>query len=173
MKKLHYCAMLLLAFVLTSLKSVAQGAYKEGDKLLNVGIGLNSYYTSGIPLGASYEVGLTSDWSVGGNIDYLSSNDFGLKFTALYLGGRASYHVNDFLKIKSDKIDIYLGAVVGYRSFTWSDGYTGTSYTGYGSGVYVGGYIGGKYYFSDKIGGFLEFGAIGSTNARLGVAFKL
>lgn len=163
----------IIAAVLISSKGYSQ-AYKNGDKLLNVGIGLNSYYTGGTPFGASFEVGITDQISVGGNLDYLSTSyDFGGKFTAIYVGGRGSYHVNELLKIDNDKIDLYGGVGLGYRSFSWKDTYSGASLgSAYGSGVYFGLHIGGKYYFSDNIGAFVELGAIGSTNARIGVAFK-
>lgn len=149
----------------------------NGDKLLNVGIGVNSYYRGGIPFGASLEFGVTDAISVGGNVDYLSSNygaGSGFKFTALYFGARANYHFNEILKIESDKVDVYGGLTLGYRSFSWKDNYENDLLGGsYGSGVYLGGLVGGKYYFSNNIGAFLELGAIGSTNARIGVAFKL
>ncbi len=68
---------------------------------------------------------------------------------------------------------MYAGATLGYRTFSWNDGYSGSGLkSSYGSGVYLGILAGGKYYFSDKIGAFVELGAIGSTNVRIGVAFK-
>lgn len=148
-----------------------QNGYKKDDQLVNIGIGVNSYYSGGIPFGASYEKGITDEISVGANFDYLSHDYLTLKFTAIYFGARGSYHFNDLLKINSSKLDVYGGATLGYRSFSWSD--DGQSLgDAYGSGVYLGAYAGGKYYFGGGIGAFAEFGAIGSTNARLGVAFK-
>ncbi len=32
--------------------------YEKGDKLLNIGVGVNSYYGSGFPIGASFEIGI-------------------------------------------------------------------------------------------------------------------
>ncbi len=156
------------------LYSNAQAQYKNGDKLLNLGFGVNSYYSGGIPLSASFEVGVTDDISVGGGLDYLSYNYPGYgRFTAVYIGGRASYHFNRLLNLKNESIDIYAGASLGYRSFSWSESYVGPSLGNtYGSGVYLGIYAGGKYYFTKSVAGFLELGALGSTNARLGVAFK-
>ena len=157
--------------------SNAQNGYKKGDNLLNVGIGVNSYYSSGIPFGASYEIGITDDISVGANIDYLSSSysAYGSSenFSAFYIGGRGSYHFNKLLRIEGDKLDLYAGAALGYRSFSWSDNKTPYGLdNSYGSSIYIGAFIGGKYYFSDKIGAFVELGEIGSTNARVGIAFK-
>jgi hypothetical protein len=154
-----------------------KGGYSQGNKLFNIGIGVNSYYGGGIPFGASFEFGIKDAISVGLNVDYLSS-DYGYlssnyKFTAIYVGGRGSYHFNEVLNINDEKIDLYGGCSIGYRSFSWSDSYRNESLGGsYGSGIYFGVFIGGKYYFSDKICAFSELGAIGSTNARVGIGFK-
>lgn len=171
---------LFLLLVSTAFISQAQNfGYSKGDNLLHVGIGVNSFYNGGIPFGASYEKGITDDISVGANADYLSNNyNYGsglsYKFTAIYVGARASYHFNKLLKINTEKIDLYGGATVGYRSFKWKDSFSNSGLDdSYGSGVYLGVYAGGKYYFSKKIGVFTEVGDIGSTNARIGLAFKL
>lgn len=164
-------AVLLIMFI--GLQTMAQqnGGYKKGDNLLNLGIGINSSYSGGIPFGASYEKGITDDISVGGNFDYLTHDYLSFKFTAIYFGARGSYHFNNLLKITNNKVDLYGGATVGYRSFSWSDSGQ-TLGDDYGSGVFLGVYAGGKYYFGDRLGIFTELGAIGSTNARLGVALK-
>jgi outer membrane protease len=114
---------------------------------------------------------------VGADFNYLSSKyDYGFgynyKFTALYIGARGSYHLSDDLNIGIDELDLYGTGTVGFRSFTWSDNF-GYSTASYGNGIYVGVSAGAKYYFTDKIGAFLELGATGSSNARLGIAFKL
>jgi len=169
-------SVLLCALIISFAANAQNGAYSKGDKLLNVGVGLNSYYSGGLPFGASFELGVTEDISVGVNVDYLSHKykAFGeYKFTALYFGARGSYHFNTLLNIENEKIDVYAGATLGYRSFTWSDDYTaGGLKNSYGSGVYLGIFAGGKYYFTDNIGAFVELGAIGSTNARIGLAVK-
>lgn len=170
---------LLLGFLLIGAAFIfntpaAYSQFENGDKLLNLGIGLNSYYSGGIPLGASFEVGITDEISVGGSASFLSHTYFGNdKFTAIYIGGRGSYHVNKLLQLNNDKLDLYAGAALGYRSFSWSNDYYGGSLGGsYGSGIYFGGFIGGRYYFANNIGAFLELGAGGSSNANLGVTFK-
>lgn len=147
--------------------------YEKGDKLLNLGIGLNSYYSGGIPLGASFEVGITDEISVGGSASFLSHTYYGNdKFTAIYIGGRGSYHVNKLLNLGSDKTDLYAGASLGYRSFKWNNDYFGSLGGSYGSGVYFGGFIGGRYYFKPNLAGFVELGAGGSSNANIGLTFK-
>lgn len=176
MKKNLILFLLAGCFMLLSGSAFAQ--YEKGDKLLNVGIGVNSYYNGGIPFGASFEVGVTDEISVGGSIDYLSHNYGNFagddwRFTALYIGARGSYHFNELLNLSNEAIDIYGGLTLGYRNFSWSDSRFGSGLgNSYGSGVFLGIYAAGRYYFSEKVGAFLEVGAVGSTNAKLGVAFK-
>lgn len=162
---------ILLLVTTTSLLAQQNGAFSKQDKLLNIGIGVNSFYDGGIPIGASFEKGVANNISVGVNADYLSNDYLFLKFTAIYFGVRASYHVNELLKLNNDKIDLYGGPTLGYRSFSWKDNDPDLG-DSYGSGVFLGAYIGCKYYLSSKIGLFAEVGSIGSTNARIGLAFK-
>ncbi len=104
------------ALLLSMVMFAQNGGYSKGDKLLNIGLGLNSYYSGGIPFGASFEVGITDDISVGANFDYLSHKYKGLgdyKFTALYFGARGSYHFNTLLNIENKKIRCVC------RRYTW------------------------------------------------------
>jgi hypothetical protein len=174
MKKLLTFSFLLAVLLTTSFKGFSQ-AYKQGDKLLNVGIGLNSYYGNGLPLGASFEVGVTDAISAGGQVDYNSGNYGYLTsswgYTALYFGARGSYHLGEILKISNDKLDVYAGLGLGYQSFSWKDTGFGTG-TSLGSGVYFNYFVGGKYLFTQSIGAFLELGSTGFSNVRAGVALK-
>lgn len=165
---------IIAVFAITTFSFAQNGAFNNGDKLLNIGIGVNSHYSGGIPVGASLEFGITDDISVGANVDYLSHKySDGFKFTAVYFGARANYHFNEVLNINNDNVDVYGGLTLGYRSFSWKDsGFDDILGKSYGSQMYFGAQIGGKYYFSDNVGGFIELGELGSTNARVGVAFK-
>jgi Outer membrane protein beta-barrel domain len=173
MKKL-----LTLTFVVTALlfsSKVNAQAYKEGDKLLNVGVGLSSYYY-GTPFGVSYESGINENISVGGQFDY-NSGSYGAytlsdwKYTAFYVGARGSYHLAPLLKLNDDKIDLYAGIGLGYQSFKWNDNGYGAGYST-GSGIFFNYFIGGKYYFTEKIGAFVELGYTGLSSSRLGLAVK-
>lgn len=171
MKKLLTFCFLLAVLLTTSFKGFSQ-AYKKGDKFLNATVGINSYYSTGVPLGASYEVGITDAISVGGQADYASGNyGSGLGFSAFYVGARGAYHLAEILKINSDKVDVYAGLGLGYRSFSWKDGYNGVGYS-YGNGLNFNYFVGGRYFFSDNIGAVLELGYSGLSNARLGLTFK-
>ena len=176
MKKLLTFSFLLAVLLTTSFAGFSQ-AYKQGDKLLNATIGLNSGYggfgSSTIPLGVSFEVGITEAISVGGFADYTSfkySGSDGWSF--LYFGGRGSYHVNELLKINSDKIDVYGGLGLGYYTASYS-GATNPLYTGaYGNTIFFTGFIGGRYYFTDKIGAVVELGGGGVSNIKAGLTVK-
>jgi hypothetical protein len=173
MKKILFCVVGLICFF--SFEAKAQ--YAQGDKLLNLGIGVNSYYSGGIPFSASFEYGITDEISVGAGFDYLNYNyNFsGTKygFSAIYIGGRGSYHFNKLFNLAVEELDLYGGASLGFRSFTWKDNYNNSTLGNtYGNGVYVGIHIGARYYFAPSIGAFLEVGAGGSSNAKLGVAFR-
>jgi hypothetical protein len=152
------------------------GAFSKGDKLLNIGIGVNSYYGRGIPFGASFEYGITDDISVGGNVDYFSeSYRFAgdrYRYRVMYFGARGAYHFNNLLNINNDAVDLYGGLTLGFRNFSWNNSWDDDLDGVYSSGLFLGAFIGGKYYFSKNISGFAELGAIGSTNGRIGIAFR-
>lgn len=171
---------IVLIFVLASVGTIAkaQNAFNSNDKLLNVGVGLNSYYAGGTPVGASLEVGVAQNLSLGVSFDYIghtySYPGYENRFSALYLGGRASYHFNRLLELNTNNVDLYGGVALGYRSFSWRDPYNGNDLgNNYNNGLYLGLYAGGKLYFTKKVSLFVELGAGGSTNARIGLGFKL
>lgn len=155
---------------------VAHAQFNKGDKLLNLGIGVNSYYNGGIPLTASLEVGITNEISVGASFDYLGHRyrvggvDYG--FNAMYIGFRGSYHFSELLDLNTPEFDLYAGLNLGFRNFAWNDnGYNGLG-NAYGNGIYAGIFAGGRYYFQNNFGVFGEVGAGGSSNARLGLALR-
>ncbi len=175
MKKIILSVALLGVLSILTTNVFAQ--YKKGDKLLNLGIGLNSYYSGGIPVGASFEYGVTDDISVGGSLDYLSYHYAGYannyNFSALYVAGRGSYHFNRLLNLRIEKLDIYAGLSLGYRSVSWNNGYNSSGLGNqYGSSLFLGVHAGARYYFTKTFGVFAELGALGSTNAKTGVAFR-
>ncbi|WP_421828798.1 hypothetical protein [Larkinella sp.] len=151
--------------------------YKKGDNLLNIGVGLSSYYY-GNPIGLSYEVGVDKDFSVGAQLDYNSGNygDYYYnssrwRYTATYLGLRGSFHANRLLKLNTQKVDLYAGLGLGYRSFRWNDSGYGYGYDSR-SGLFLNYFIGGKYYFGAKVGAFLELGYTGLSSSRVGLSVK-
>jgi hypothetical protein len=142
--------------------------FGKGDGLLNVGIGLSGY-TSRMPIGASYEWGFADDISAGIQIDHIGRANYAYSVT--YFGARGSYHFNRILSLNEEKLDLYAGVGLGYRSLGWGDGYNRYNYN-YNSGLFFNYFIGGKYYFTEKIGAFVELGYTGISSSRIGLSVK-
>lgn len=152
----------------------ANAQYQKGDNLLNVGIGLGVLTYGGLPIGGSFEHGITKDISVGAFFDYLSWSDtyFGSKYSwrTLYFGARGSYHVNELLALDNDKLDIYGGAGLGFQTSSSGDA-LGTGYVGRSNNLFLNFHAGARYYFSNNLGGFAELG-YGVATLKLGLALK-
>lgn len=179
MKKINFAVLLVLG-LLAGTQSFAQYVPDKGTKLLNAGVGIGGYgiglgYSSGVALGASLEFGIMKNLTVGGFVDYRRLSYSGITgisgdgISYFYLGARGSYHFNELLNLSTDKADLYVGLGLGYL------GVSGSYYTGYSGGV--GGiilplHLGGRYFFSENVGGFAELGS-GVAPLKLGVTFKL
>ena len=172
MKKI-FIRILVFEAAMLFFASIANAQYSKSDKLLNLGIGVNSYYGGGIPLGASLEVGITDDISAGGEFDFASGNkgsaDWG--YTSYYIGARGSYHLSKILNLNNDKLDVYAGLGLGYRGFKWKESSYGFGYS-YNSGINLNYFAGGRYELNNNLGAFVELGYIGLSNAKIGVALK-
>ncbi len=175
MKKLLTLAFAFLATA--TFTSVFAQSYQKGDNLLSAGLGLGAYTAGGIPIGISYERGITDEISVGGSVDYARygyrSGGYKWNYTFIYVGARGSYHFGNLLNLGNDKIDPYAGISLGFRSASYHDntGYNGDYYSPYGSGVFLGIHIGGRYMFSEKFGAYGEVG-YGVAALKLGVTAK-
>ncbi len=170
MKKFHFSILLALG-LLAGTQSFAQMAVGKGSKFLNAGIGLGGwggigFGGGGIGLGASFEVGVADNITVGGIGAFRSYSGFGSYYS---VGARGSYHFNEILNIANDKVDLYAGLGLLYSGWSWNESYIGLR--GSYGGVALGGHLGGRYFFSDKIGGFAEAG-FGVAPLQLGVTFK-
>ena len=175
MKK-FFAIVALFSLSLVATQSFAQLAIDKGTKFVNLGLGLGGYGgAGGLAFGASADFGVAPSITVGGqvayrsfNYGYLGVND---NINYLYFAVRGSYHFNELLKLPTDKVDLYAGLGIGYESVTYSDSF-GTGFTAFGSGIYVPLHLGGRYFFTEKIGAFAEVGA-GVSPLMLGVTFKL
>lgn len=178
--------MLAAGLLATNLTQTSAQNYEQGSKLLNVGIGLGSTFTAaGLnstlpPIGLSLEYGLTDKISVGGYLGYAGASQevptfFGTwkwNYSYIIVGARGSYHFD----LGVDKLDPYIGALVGYNVASVTSekpaGYTGPELTGAAAGgVVIGGHLGARYMFTEKIGAFAELG-YGVAYLQLGLAAK-
>jgi hypothetical protein len=180
---------LLLALLFVCGIAAAQTpTFEKGDKVLNLGIGFGGGYYSGFSSGytktpflsASLDVGVVDNIldvatiGVGGYVGYSSSKwesgyDYGWKETDLVIGPRGilSYPL-------VDKLDTYAGVLLAYHSVTWKEtgDWSGFNYSASSSGVYFSGFLGARYYVTDKFGIMLELGSGGLALATVGLAVK-
>ncbi|MBC8034038.1 MAG: hypothetical protein H7Y03_07840 [Chitinophagaceae bacterium] len=161
---------LAVFFTATTLVSAQDGAFEKGDKLLNLGVGVGTYYgpESAVSLGGSFEVGVADYISVGGQLDIYSNKYFGYRYTYIPVAGRASYHFGKhFLTV--DNLDLYAGAALGFYFYGDDDDFDRSIDDD--GGVFVGVFAGARYYFKPNFGVFGELGA-NTAALKLGVAFK-
>lgn len=173
---------LFLAFLFAIAAEAQNTTFSEGDKVLNVGLGIGStlytgsaYGSSVPPLSASLEFNVVdevfdefSSIGVGGYLGYAGYNynfggsDYG--FNNIILGARGALHYQ-FI----DQLDTYAGLMLGYRTVSWkSNDQFGSAASG---GFISSFYVGGRYYFNDNIAALLELG-YGIAYLNIGVAFK-
>ena len=172
-------------FSLTQLLA-QESTFKQGDKVLNLGIGFGSTFYSGTgykagipPISASLEFGVKDgvldkgSIGIGGYLGYSSHkweyNNWGWKYTNIIIGVRGVFHYP-----LVDKLDTYTGLLLGYNiasSKEFGTAIYGYNYSASSGGVAYSWFVGGRYYFSDKFAGMLELG-YGITYLNLGVALK-
>jgi hypothetical protein len=168
----------------TTLKA-QENLFAKGDKVVNLGIGLlSSFYTgSGYtgktpPVSVSFEVGIADDVldvgsiGIGGYVGYTSAKweyfGYGWKYTNYIIGARGSFHYPIV-----DKFDTYAGVLLGFNVVSAKEiGNVPLGFESSASGAIFSGYVGGRYYFTDKLAGMVELGT-GIAYVNLGIAFKL
>lgn len=189
MKKVFVVPVVVSILILTGMgsKSHAQ-EFKAGDNVLSLGIGLGSSlggysYSSQTPaISIQFEHG---QWDVGGpgtislggylgfkSFKYEQAYFYSQKWSYTVIGIRSAYHYNE---LKVDHLDVYGGLMLSYNilSYTFkSDNIIYDHYgADYGSAFGLSLYIGGKYYFTNNIAGFLELG-YGISYATIGGSYK-
>lgn len=166
----------LLVVIALGVSQFVGAQHAAGDKNLNIGIGLGSTFADGDisipPIGASFEVGIKDNISVGGYLGYTATS-FGVlggdwKYSYTIIGARGSYH---FDVLGNEKIDTYGGLMLGYNVVSVDYGNTGFTTGGAASGISYSLYVGGRYAFSDKLGAFAELG-YGIAYLQLGANLK-
>ncbi len=169
MKKIVVGTVLCIGFMIFVQSNANAQTFKEGDLIVDAGIGLGSTYSwsgLGLPLGAGLEYGMTNlevgSIGIGGNIGFVSGNNL----TIFYIGGRGSYHFNELLELEDDKVDLYAGLGIYYRNFNYSGGRS------FGSGLIGSFHAGGRYYFSENLAGFAELGNNWAW-LNVGIALKI
>ncbi len=164
MKKLIF---VFVAFLFIVFTARAQGPIQDGETQVNLGVGLSTY---GLPIYAGIEFGLENNFSVGGEFSYRKYNKYSVYSPSITtIAGFGNYHFNELLEIPS-QWDLYGGLTLGYS--IWSN--NNMNYNWYkGSGIYLAGQIGGRYYINDNFAVNLEFGGGTYSGGKLGVTIVL
>ena len=171
MKKFNFLLLLVIG-LLAGTQSFAQLAVDKGTKFVNLGIGVGGYgyfNGSGIGLNAAADFGVAKNITVGGVAGYRT---YGSGVNSFDIGARGSYHFNELLNLATDKADLYAGLGISYYSLSYGDTYLraiGVDDTY--SQVYVPIHLGGRYFFTESLGGFAELGSSLAT-LKVGVTFK-
>jgi hypothetical protein len=185
MKKTLLAAGLLLSMFAqnSSFAQDAKGAgfdNVKGMNVLNAGIGLGSYGlsgTGGMPLVASFEHGFSKNISAGASLGFIQkkfADDW--KYTYLIIGARGSYHLNEAFKIVNPKLNVYAGAGLFYRRYSFDYTFEGPDELGYdydasGGDIDFELHAGGRYLFNNSVGAFAELG-YGISPLQLGLTLK-
>lgn len=160
-----------LAVVLMFCSAVhSQYALEKGKAQINLGSGLSGW---GTPVYGGVDFGIHKDISLGVEASYRFYNEkfsgIRYKHSITGVGVNCNYHFNNVLSIPKSW-DLYAGINAGYYFWSSSAGYPGKNSDGTG----LGGQIGGRYYFNDKIAINLEAGSGSAfSGGKLGLTFKL
>lgn len=156
MKKIIFSFMLagMLTFGVSKLS--AQSFTKQ-DLVINAGLQTNT----GTNLIGTIDFGVADNINVGAGIWFQSISVFGFSSTSLSLLGRGAYHFGEVADV--DNLDLYGGGELAINLD--------------GGGTNFALLPGARYYFSEKIGAFVELpiyiGSGGGAYFRLGASFKL
>ncbi len=167
---------IIFILLIIPLYSIKAQSFEKGDQVFNLGIGIGGAYNSGYsimipPISASFEYGLTNDLGIGnfgvGLYAGISSvkDNFETHFTPIVIGIRAAYHF-----YKTEKVDIYAGALLGFRMVE-SDNIGMSTYSAK-SGIAWDTFVGARYYWTPSLTVMTELG-YGISWLTVGIAYKL
>lgn len=160
----------LLGMVILSQLASAQYALEKGKAQFNFGFGLSEW---GAPVFAGADFGLNEDMSLGAEIAFRRFHEdrraLNYNHTVTSIGINWNYHFNALLSIPK-QWDVYAGLNAGYYIWNSPDHYTGDHANGSG----LGGQIGFRYYFNNRLGINLEGGSgTALSGGKLGLTVKI
>ena len=182
--------LLICALVVTlNLANAQESLFSQGDKVINIGLGLGTTLYSGTgysstipPISLSAEFGVKDEFigkanlGIGGYLGIAGSeykfsmlgSEYGWKYTYIIVGARGVLHYP-----LVDKLDTYGGLQLGYNVVSASEfGNVPNGISASSGGVGFAGFIGARYYFTEKIGAMAELG-YGISYLNIGLAIKL
>jgi hypothetical protein len=172
------------AFYNSPYKTRNSGSFDARYSILSFGLGAPNkpvqetyagWSRSGSPVVyAKYEHGIMDEVGIGGQIalaggSYKNGNNK-VKIFAFHMAVLGYYHFNKLIPVKA--LDVYAGAGLGLRTRSASgdtNGYTGFDDTN----ITVPVRVGGRYYFTDNFGAYLEAGWDDMSDVAIGVTFRL
>ena len=164
---------LTFILVLTTTAVFAQSPLPKGQSQINAGVGFSTW---GVPVYFGFDYGVHPDISLGVELSYRGYNDNWsnqkYRHSVIGISGNANYHFNTILDIPSNW-DFYAGLNLGFYSVNSPEDYQG-SYISRTSGLGLGAQIGGRYFFTDKVGVNLEFGGGNAfSGGKFGLTIKI
>ena len=167
--------LLIIGLVSSVMIANAQSPIGKDGKQLNMGVGITGH---SVPVYFGLDFGVHRDITLGFEMSYRGYNDTywdghhheDVHHNIIGLSGNFNYHFNSVLEIPQT-FDFYAGFDLGYYVWTTNDkDYNGDGASGLGLGLQ----IGGRYYFTKKVGLNLELGGpFFSAGGKFGVSFKL
>jgi hypothetical protein len=142
-------------------KSFGDAPFEEGTSVIQANLGLGGGF--GLPVQFSYEYGYKDKVGIGGIVGYGSTTDGIYSYSYSLFAARVNYHIQ-----VAEKLDTYFGLSLGYASATVKPAFVGNT----GSSIILGGQLGGRYYFTEKLAGSVELG-YGMGYLNIGIAYKL
>jgi hypothetical protein len=150
--------------------------FNKGDKVLNAGFGFGAEFKRGYfnqtnripPIVASYEMGVkdelfdkNSTLGIGaiGGFTREWNKKYDYSYTYFFIGLKGSIHYQ-----LVENLDTYGGLILGLEFFGVNSSKSNELTQSF--------LLGGRYYLSDKLGAFLEFGVGMLTYGNLGIAVK-
>ena len=202
MKSNHIRIIATIIFFGFILKASAQTNEKSGPdysntlKLVGVGLGIGGDYgvysgSSATPLLDVYydqqvyrydKFGVITVGGMAGIKTYhYSHGSYHESWRYTLIGARAAFHITgpDFASYsdnidpnKFKNLDLYGGIILGYYALSYSNNNNNYDHGAYGSHLGFSLFVGGRYYFTNKLAAVAELG-FGASIINIGVSYKL
>ncbi|MCB9203074.1 MAG: hypothetical protein H6604_08520 [Flavobacteriales bacterium] len=131
---------LILVVVFAFTESYSQAQIQRGDSKFQGGFRV---FGIGYGVVANYDYGMNDWFSLGGGADFYFSEEHKASF---FLYGRTNFHLGELLYL-DDNMDLYPGIDLGIKT----------------EGVGIGFRLGFRYFFSEKLGAYIEVGSHGAV----------
>lgn len=143
-----------LVLIFISVENQAQNPIPSGTKYVNMGVGFSNH---GVPIYGGMDFGIGHNISLGFNV----SHRFDYDFADWGIAGTFNYHFNQIMNIPNNW-DFYAGFNIG------------SVFGNNTTDLDLGGQIGFRYFFNQKIGINLQFGGGNNfSDGTIGLTFKL